>query len=391
MKHDLSNILLALASAGASAGTLAGCRGDPRGRPAAKFFPDLDNQLKWTPQSKSEFFADGRTMADRSPTSGFGANAFNPADQQGEWAKAYASKRDDLLTAEIPPFTRASTATARRFAIPSRDDGVHQAGAGRSSTSTARCATATWATARDRWGSSRATPVANLHDPKYKQPDPNTPGGGVYTDGHIFRVGMFGLYDVSGNQKMPGYAHGMSAKDGWAVVAYIRALQASRDGTIDDVPAGERPALEKSKAALMQQQQGGEGRHGRCQVSHAATSSLHHFRTEEHFLQGNARASAQACCSWRWGWHVPRPAAPSATPPSAASPSRPSRPLHVDRNVRPGDVPGGHVLLAGLPPPAAGGMGGDDPPPVRERREQQYVMVYADTTRSVTYCLWQPI
>jgi mono/diheme cytochrome c family protein len=255
MKHDLSNILLALAIAGASAGTLAGCRGDREDAPPREFFPDLDNQLKWTPQSRSEFFADGRTM--RGQVAGavaFGPHAFNPADQQGEWAKTYASKRDDLLKADPAIFQGldADGKAVRAIPFPVTMEFIKQ-GQEKFNIFCAVCH-GYLGDGKGQVGLKWATPVANLHDPKYKKPDPNTPGGGdLYTDGHIFRVGMFGLYDVSGNQKMPGYAHGMSAKDGWAVVAYIRALQAGADGTIDDVPDSERPALEKSRAAMMQQ------------------------------------------------------------------------------------------------------------------------------------------
>ncbi|MCH8926487.1 MAG: (2Fe-2S)-binding protein [Proteobacteria bacterium] len=42
----------------------------------------------------------------------------------------------------------------------------------------------------------------------------------------------YARFDVTGAQKMPGYAHALSERDTWAVVAYIRALQASRT-TID--------------------------------------------------------------------------------------------------------------------------------------------------------------
>jgi hypothetical protein len=48
---------------------------------------------------------------------------------------------------------------------------------------------------------------------------------------------------------MPGYAHALDARDSWAVVAHIRALQATRLGSIEDVPEAQRPALEAQRRA----------------------------------------------------------------------------------------------------------------------------------------------
>ena len=42
------------------------------------------------------------------------------------------------------------------------------------------------------------------------------------------------------------YASRVEAPDRWAIAAYIRALQLSRHGTLDDVPADERTKLEAS-------------------------------------------------------------------------------------------------------------------------------------------------
>ena len=42
------------------------------------------------------------------------------------------------------------------------------------------------------------------------------------------------------------YASRVEAPDRWAIAAYIRALQLSRHGTLDDVPADERTTLEAS-------------------------------------------------------------------------------------------------------------------------------------------------
>ncbi len=54
------------------------------------------------------------------------------------------------------------------------------------------------------------------------------------------------LFDVitNGFGAMPPYASMIAVEDRWAIVAYIRALQLSRNATISDVPDRERERLE---------------------------------------------------------------------------------------------------------------------------------------------------
>jgi mono/diheme cytochrome c family protein len=60
--------------------------------------------------------------------------------------------------------------------------------------------------------------------------------------GHIFDVitGGFGA--------MPDHASQIKVTDRWAIIAYVRALQLSASGTIDDVPAAERGKLDEPAA-----------------------------------------------------------------------------------------------------------------------------------------------
>jgi mono/diheme cytochrome c family protein len=60
--------------------------------------------------------------------------------------------------------------------------------------------------------------------------------------GHIFDV------ITSGFGAMPDHASQIKVTDRWAIVAYVRALQLSASGTIDDVPAGERARLDQPAA-----------------------------------------------------------------------------------------------------------------------------------------------
>lgn len=56
-------------------------------------------------------------------------------------------------------------------------------------------------------------------------------------------VGHFFDVITNGFGAMPDYRDQVPVPDRWAVVAYIRALQASQNATLDDVPPAERNAL----------------------------------------------------------------------------------------------------------------------------------------------------
>ncbi|TWT67147.1 quinol:electron acceptor oxidoreductase subunit ActD [Allorhodopirellula solitaria] len=84
------------------------------------------------------------------------------------------------------------------------------------------------------------TPPSNLHD--------ETLFEDAYPDGKLFSTISNGI------RKMPGYRAQIGAEDRWAIVAYVRALQASQDATLEDVPEAQRATIEKEqtdvKAAL---------------------------------------------------------------------------------------------------------------------------------------------
>ena len=71
--------------------------------------------------------------------------------------------------------------------------------------------------------------VANLHDERIVE----------MTDGEIFYV------ITNGRNLMGVYGANVTVEDRWAIVAYLRALQLSQLGTIDDVPEALRATLKK--------------------------------------------------------------------------------------------------------------------------------------------------
>jgi mono/diheme cytochrome c family protein len=69
--------------------------------------------------------------------------------------------------------------------------------------------------------------VANLHDKRMVE----------MADGELFYV------ITNGRNLMGAYGPNVTVEDRWAIIAYLRALQLARLGTIDDVPQQERDKL----------------------------------------------------------------------------------------------------------------------------------------------------
>ena len=79
---------------------------------------------------------------------------------------------------------------------------------------------------------------SSLHqDTLYAIPDAD--GKIPYADGKLFNT------ITNGIRKMPGYASQIPTRDRWAIVAYVRALQASQNATLEDLPADKRTEVKK--------------------------------------------------------------------------------------------------------------------------------------------------
>jgi mono/diheme cytochrome c family protein len=64
----------------------------------------------------------------------------------------------------------------------------------------------------------------------------------AYPDGKLYSTISNGI------RKMAGYSSQINVRDRWAIVAYVRALQASQNAEIDDLPVDKRNELKKLKA-----------------------------------------------------------------------------------------------------------------------------------------------
>jgi mono/diheme cytochrome c family protein len=223
-----------------------GCRGERSDDPPRQFFPDMDDQPKWKPQSQSQFFADGRTMRPRvEGTVAFGYSE-NPAGPE----------RTMLLKDDPAFFFGADEGGAVVDYMPqSAIDAFRSAGQGTGEAMAAMIAhgmeryniycSACHGYTGDGKGAAGARwsyPLPTYFDSKYT--DRAQPTG---KDGHLFNVIRNGVIDQTGAVKMPAYNHAVEERDAWAIVAYLRTLQASHVTDLSEVPEEKRGELERSR------------------------------------------------------------------------------------------------------------------------------------------------
>jgi len=177
---------------------LTGCSNFPSRQPPIWVWWDMKKQDKYKPQAESAFFADGRTS--RAPVEGAVAQELYRPDS----AFSTGINPDGTYVARNPlPITKETLAEGQRkfdiYCAPCHD----RTGSGRGIVP----AKAVWV-------------PGNLHDERIVN----------FVDGELYHV------IANGRRSMPGYRYQISEKDRWAIVAYIRALQRSWRGTMDDVP-----------------------------------------------------------------------------------------------------------------------------------------------------------
>jgi mono/diheme cytochrome c family protein len=176
--------------------------------PRIHIIPDMDFQSKAKTQSASLIFEDGRAM--RAPVEGTLA--------YGEWIedeyRATGKVAGQLGTGFPYDIDRQVMERGRqRYDIFC---GVcHGAdGLGRGPI----------AVRAEQLEESAWVPPTNLHDERLQ----------TLPEGELFDV------ITNGVRTMPAYAAQMSVDDRWAVIAYLRALQRSRNATVDDLPADQQ-------------------------------------------------------------------------------------------------------------------------------------------------------
>ncbi|MDX2131680.1 MAG: cytochrome c [Planctomycetota bacterium] len=229
----------------AGVGGLAGCRDDRSREAPRQFFPDMDDAPRWNPQSGTEMFADGRTMRPVVPQTVAFARWPIVADQ--EWADPWRQERADLLKHDDQFYTGVEGVEAdgtKRYvrSIPQSvpvDEAFIRRGQERFNIYCSAC--------HGYLGDGQGTVgrqynpiVVSFYDPTFADPK-NVRS----RDGWIFQIIRNGkpTEGQPGKYNMPPYGHAVNERDAWAITAYVRALRASREGTIDDVPASLRDQL----------------------------------------------------------------------------------------------------------------------------------------------------
>lgn len=269
-KRRLAGLGMALAAGALVPALLGGCRGDRSDKPPREFLPDMDDQPRWNPQTKSEFFPDGRTM--RTPVVGtvaFGRRSTIAPPGDEPWKRINRAQREELLAADprvslgltqdMDPREAWSVSAPGLFVqtIPVPVDmellkrgqerfniycsvchGFSGEGGGIVAEGSQAGSLYGGMVGR-RWSYT----VPSFHDPKYQTTSSERTG----RDGYLFYTAMYG---VEFGGKMPGYAHALSTRDAWAVVAYIRALQQAQAGSLADVPEEQRRVLERQRGGI---------------------------------------------------------------------------------------------------------------------------------------------
>lgn len=175
------------------------CSNFPSRQPPIWVWFDMKKQDKYKPQMKSEFFQDGRVS--RQPVADTVAQELHRPDQ----AYSTGITEAGLFVAKNPePITRELLERGQQrfniYCAPCHD----RTGAGRGVVPTK----AVWV-------------PGNIHDERIVG----------FVDGELYHV------IANGRRSMPSYRFQISEQDRWAIVAYVRALQRSWKGSINDVPA----------------------------------------------------------------------------------------------------------------------------------------------------------
>lgn len=188
-------------------------------KPRVHVFFDMDNQPRFKTQQAAAFFADGRAM--RPPV------AETIARGDLDLPEGLATGRvGPIWLDRFPPeaaISHESMTRGRRqydiFCLPCH--GLDGGGEGIVAIRAAVLAEA---------GYVKPT---SLHEERIRQ----------QPVGQIFATISDGL------ATMPGYAAQISVADRWTIVAYVRALQRSAAGRLEDVPPEHRPGLQQPASA----------------------------------------------------------------------------------------------------------------------------------------------
>ena len=248
--------VVALTVCASVAGSLVGCRGERTSERPRQFFPGMDDQPKFTAQGETEFYADHRMMRDPVP----GVVPFGRrADTHDDWVapderradllrendRVYRGLNDDGSYVDVIPVAEVLDLPNGETPSPAQVRAMIERGQDRYNIFCITCHGGS-GDGDGMVGQLWATPIPSYHQEQYM------PGGEKGQDGYIFHVIRNGLANTPGTLpalRMPAYGERVSERDAWAIVAYLRTLQATRNGTLADVPEAQRRELIQARGA----------------------------------------------------------------------------------------------------------------------------------------------
>jgi mono/diheme cytochrome c family protein len=198
--------LLTLLLVAATVFSLAGFRGTFSRNPPLEIFPDMKRQPRLRPQKPNPFFADQRSS--RLPVPGTLALEEEYRDTPAN--TGFVTGTTNYVETLPTPITSELLARGRqRFTIYCSPCHSPQGDGNGVAT---------------KFGMLKA---GNFHELRIVR----------MPDGELFNT------ITKGKGQMQSYASQVTPSDRWAIIAYIRALQRTRVGSLEDVPAEIRPSL----------------------------------------------------------------------------------------------------------------------------------------------------
>lgn len=189
-----------------------GVRGQKFTKPPIRVFPDMDEQDKLRAQKPDPFFADG--VGSRLPVAGTQPRGFNQEGQSviggipepefgGQPGYYHTGHVGDYFGNGMPEELELDEASAAMLIERGKERfGIY-------------CAVCHGASANGQGitGNFGVPAIANLHEARFLSD--------VYPDGRVFET------ITHGKGMMSGYGYNIPVRDRWAIVAYVRTLQAA--------------------------------------------------------------------------------------------------------------------------------------------------------------------